>query len=45
MAEQWKEIGVNVKVNVLPAAQYWEIWNKRTPTRSPSPPGRIVRSA
>jgi peptide/nickel transport system substrate-binding protein len=30
MAEQWKEIGVNIKVNVLPAAQYWEIWNANT---------------
>jgi peptide/nickel transport system substrate-binding protein len=30
MAEQWKEIGANIKVNVLPAAQYWEIWNVNT---------------
>jgi peptide/nickel transport system substrate-binding protein len=30
MAEQWKAIGVNIKVNVLPAAQYWEIWNAPT---------------
>lgn len=30
MAQQWKEIGVDVKVNVLPAAQYWEIWDKDT---------------
>jgi peptide/nickel transport system substrate-binding protein len=30
MAEQWKDIGVNIKVNVLPAAQYWEIWNANT---------------
>jgi peptide/nickel transport system substrate-binding protein len=30
MAKMWKQIGVNVKVNVLPGAQYWEIWDKET---------------
>jgi len=30
MAEMWKQIGVNVKVSVLPGAQYWEIWDKET---------------
>ena len=30
MAEMWKQIGVNVKVTVLPGAQYWEIWDKET---------------
>ncbi len=30
LAQQWKEIGVDVKVTVLPAAQYWEIWDKDT---------------
>ena len=30
MAEQWKDIGVTINVNVLPAAQYWEIWNANT---------------
>jgi peptide/nickel transport system substrate-binding protein len=30
MAAMWKEIGVNVKVNVLPAAQYWDKWDKET---------------
>ncbi len=30
MAAMWKEIGVNVKVNVLPGAQYWQIWNVNT---------------
>lgn len=30
LAQQWKEIGLNVKVTVLPAAQYWEIWDKET---------------
>lgn len=27
-AEQWKEIGVNVKVNVMPGASYWDVWTK-----------------
>ena len=30
MAQMWKEIGVNVKVTVLPGAKYWEIWDKET---------------
>ena len=30
MAGMWKKIGVKVKVNVLPAAQYWDIWNVNT---------------
>ena len=30
MAQMWKQIGVNVKVTVLPSAQYWEIWDKET---------------
>jgi peptide/nickel transport system substrate-binding protein len=30
MAQQWKDIGVNVKVTVLPAAQFWDIWDKET---------------
>lgn len=30
MAEMWKQAGINVKVSVLPGAQYWEIWNKET---------------
>jgi peptide/nickel transport system substrate-binding protein len=30
LAQQWKEIGVDVKVTVLPGAQYWEIWDKET---------------
>ncbi|TXH34637.1 MAG: ABC transporter substrate-binding protein [Rhodospirillaceae bacterium] len=28
MAAMWKEIGVKVKINVMPAAQYWEVWTK-----------------
>jgi peptide/nickel transport system substrate-binding protein len=27
-AEQWKQIGVNVKLNVMPGAQYWDVWTK-----------------
>ena len=27
-AEQWKEIGANVKLNVMPGAQYWDVWTK-----------------
>jgi peptide/nickel transport system substrate-binding protein len=30
MAEMWKQIGVDVKVNVLPSTQYWDIWNAPT---------------
>jgi peptide/nickel transport system substrate-binding protein len=30
MAEMWKQIGVEVKVNVLPSSQYWDIWNAPT---------------
>jgi len=30
MVEQWKQIGVRVKINVLPSAQYWDIWDKET---------------
>jgi len=30
MAVMWKEIGVNVKVNILPSAQYWANWDKET---------------
>lgn len=27
-AEQWKEIGVKVNLNVMPGAQYWDVWTK-----------------
>jgi peptide/nickel transport system substrate-binding protein len=27
-AEQWKEIGARVKLNVVPGAQYWDVWTK-----------------
>ncbi len=26
--EQWKEIGVDVSINVMPGAQYWDVWDK-----------------
>lgn len=28
MVEQWKEAGIRVKINLLPSAQYWEVWDK-----------------
>jgi peptide/nickel transport system substrate-binding protein len=30
MAEMWKQVGVDVKINILPSTQYWDIWNKST---------------
>ncbi|MEX0697159.1 MAG: ABC transporter substrate-binding protein [Dongiaceae bacterium] len=30
MVQMWKEIGANIKINVLPSAQYWDIWNAPT---------------
>jgi len=30
MAEMWREIGVDVKISILPSTQYWDIWNKPT---------------
>jgi peptide/nickel transport system substrate-binding protein len=30
MAEMWKQAGVDVKINILPSTQYWDIWNKST---------------
>ncbi len=26
--EQWKDIGVNVKLNLMPGAEYWNVWTK-----------------
>jgi peptide/nickel transport system substrate-binding protein len=26
--EQWKDIGVNVKLNIMPGAEYWDNWTK-----------------
>jgi peptide/nickel transport system substrate-binding protein len=28
MRDQMKEAGINLKINVMPAAKYWEIWDK-----------------
>jgi peptide/nickel transport system substrate-binding protein len=28
MVEQWKEANIRVKINVMPSAQYWEVWDK-----------------
>ena len=28
MRDQLKEAGINLKINVMPAAKYWEIWDK-----------------
>jgi peptide/nickel transport system substrate-binding protein len=26
--EQWKKVGIRVKLNVMPGAQYWDVWTK-----------------
>ena len=28
MAEQWKECGINADINVMPTAQFWDVWDK-----------------
>jgi len=28
MVEQWKEAGINVKINKMPGSQFWDIWDK-----------------
>jgi peptide/nickel transport system substrate-binding protein len=28
LVEQWKVIGVRVKINLMPAAAYWDVWTK-----------------
>ncbi len=28
MVEQWKDAGIRVKINVMPSAQYWDVWTK-----------------
>lgn len=28
LIEQWKDAGIRIKMNPVPAAQYWEIWDK-----------------
>jgi peptide/nickel transport system substrate-binding protein len=28
MVEQWKECGIRAKINVMPSAQFWDVWDK-----------------
>lgn len=28
MVEQWREAGIRVKINVMPGAQFWDVWDK-----------------
>ena len=28
MVEQWKEAGIRCRINVLPSAKFWEVWDK-----------------
>lgn len=28
MVEMWKQAGINVTINLMPGAQYWEVWDK-----------------
>jgi len=28
MTEQWKEAGIRAKINVMPSAQFWDVWDK-----------------
>jgi peptide/nickel transport system substrate-binding protein len=28
MIEQWKDAGINVNVNVMPSASFWDVWDK-----------------
>lgn len=28
MAEQWKEAGIRVRINLMPSAEFWEVWDK-----------------
>ncbi len=28
MAEMWKEVGIRVKINVMPSSAYWDVWMK-----------------
>ncbi len=28
MVEQWKECGIRAKINVMPNAQFWDVWDK-----------------
>ena len=28
MVEQWKDAGIRVRINVMPSAQFWDVWDK-----------------
>ncbi len=28
MVQQWQEAGIRIKINIVPGAQYWDIWEK-----------------
>ena len=28
MVEQWKDAGIRVAINLMPSAQYWDVWDK-----------------
>lgn len=28
MTEQWKDCGIRAKINVMPSAQFWDVWDK-----------------
>ncbi len=28
MVEQWADAGINVNINIMPSAQFWEVWDK-----------------
>ena len=28
MVEQWKEAGIRVKIDLMPSAQFWDVWDK-----------------
>ena len=28
MVEQWADAGIDVNINVMPSAQFWEVWDK-----------------
>ena len=43
LVEQWKDAGIRVNINVMPSAQFWDVWAK-VPFGFTSA-GRIARSA
>lgn len=28
MVDQWKDAGIRVKINIVPGAQFWDVWDK-----------------